>query len=81
MGVKAAPTQANFVMLDTGRPATAVYREMMRRGVIVRPLHGFGLPTHIRVTIGTARQNMMMLSALRGALDALDGEGKVPSGP
>ena len=41
---------------------------MMRKGVIVRPMNGYGLPEHVRITIGTAEENERSISALREVL-------------
>ena len=41
---------------------------MMKKGVIVRPAHIFGLPQQIRVTIGTEEQNAKFLSVLKAVL-------------
>jgi histidinol-phosphate aminotransferase len=40
----------------------------LRRGVIVRPVGGYGLPEHLRVTIGTAAENERFLAALAASL-------------
>jgi histidinol-phosphate aminotransferase len=62
------PTQANFLMIDLGRPAGPVCEGLLRAGVIVRPGTGFGRPTCIRVTIGTPEQNHRFATALRGEM-------------
>ncbi len=61
------PSEANFVMVDLGRPAGPVYEALLRRGVIVRPVHG--RPTWIRVTIGTPEENQRFAEALRETLE------------
>jgi histidinol-phosphate aminotransferase len=66
MGLAVAPSQANFVLVDVGRPARPVYDRLLERGVIVRP---FGsLPTSLRVTCGLPRENDRFLSALKEVL-------------
>jgi histidinol-phosphate aminotransferase len=66
LGLGVAPSQANFVFVDLRRDARAVYDELLRLGVIVRP---FGnLPTSIRVTVGTPAENDRFLGALREVL-------------
>jgi histidinol-phosphate aminotransferase len=62
LGVKPAPTQANFVLVDVGRPARPVYDALLRRGVIVRPFAS--LPTSLRVTFGLPGENDRFLRAL-----------------
>ena len=68
LGVRHLPSAGNFVMIDCGRPAPPVYEAMLRRGVIVRPVGNYGLPNHLRITIGTREQNERMLAALKQAL-------------
>jgi histidinol-phosphate aminotransferase len=62
LGVRTAPTQANFVLADVGRPARPVYDALLRRGVIVRPFAS--LPTSLRVTFGLPEENDRFLRAL-----------------
>ena len=62
------PSQANFLTFDCGRASTPVYEALLRHGVIVRPMAGYGLPEHLRVTVGTATQNARFIDALDAAL-------------
>jgi histidinol-phosphate aminotransferase len=64
LGLTYVPTQANFVLIDVGRPASQVFDGLMRRGVLVRPCASFGLPNHIRVTVGTPAENQRFAAAL-----------------
>jgi len=66
--VKYQPTQANFICIDLGREADAVFTELLRQGVIIRPLSSFGLRDSIRVTIGTKEQNEAFINALKKGL-------------
>lgn len=68
LGVRHFPTQGNFVLVDCVAPALPIYEGMLRRGVIVRPVGNYGLPNHLRITIGTEAQNQRMLAALEHAL-------------
>jgi histidinol-phosphate aminotransferase len=68
LGVRHYPSAGNFVLVDCGRPGAAVYESMLRQGVIVRPVGGYGLARHLRITIGTAEQNRRMLDALQHSL-------------
>lgn len=61
---------ANFVCVRLGADAKGVFEDLLREGLIVRPLHGFGLPDHIRVTVGEREANDRVvagLAALRAA--------------
>jgi len=69
LGLAPPPSQANFVYVDLGRPAGAVYETMLRGGVIVRPVG----PTQVRITVGTPAENRRCLATLEAAL-AMDAE-------
>lgn len=68
LGVRVYPSVCNFVLIDCHRSGGAIYEALLRQGVIVRPLGGYGLPTHLRITIGTEDENARMLAALAIAL-------------
>jgi histidinol-phosphate aminotransferase len=63
MGVKVHRSAGNFVLADVGA-GNAVYEGLLREGVIVRPVAGYGLPRCVRITIGTEAQNERLISAL-----------------
>ncbi|WP_423823834.1 histidinol-phosphate transaminase [Salinisphaera sp. SPP-AMP-43] len=63
-GLASLPSQANFLTFDTQRQAQPVYDALLHEGVIVRPLAGYGLPNHLRVTIGKPEENARFLAAL-----------------
>jgi histidinol-phosphate aminotransferase len=67
LGVEVVPSGANFVMVKTGN-GRAVFQELQKRKVIVRPMDPYGLPDHIRITIGTPGQNQTILDALKEVL-------------
>jgi histidinol-phosphate aminotransferase len=66
----AQPAVANFVYADVGEDAKPLFEALLREGVIVRPLHGFGAPNAIRVTVGTADENEFFADALTRAMSA-----------
>lgn len=68
LGLSFIPSIGNFITLDCGRPAAPVFEALLREGVIVRPLAGYGLPAHLRVSIGTAQENARFLTALHKVL-------------
>jgi histidinol-phosphate aminotransferase len=61
------PSHANFVTFHVGDGA-GVFQRLLKQGVIVRPIGAYGLPQHLRVTIGTAAENERFLAALGNAL-------------
>ncbi len=66
--VKILPSIGNFVLAHVGPRAQAVYEGMLRRGVIVRPVASYGLREHLRITVGTAEQNVRCIEAMRDSL-------------
>lgn len=62
------PSVANFVSVDTGRPAASLYDALLREGVIVRPVASYGMPNHLRVTVGLPEENARFLAALAKVL-------------
>jgi histidinol-phosphate aminotransferase len=68
LGLSYVPTQANFVLFHTPRPAVEMYEAMLRRGILLRPCVSFGLPHSLRVTIGTTEENEMFAEALEFVL-------------
>lgn len=68
LGLRYIPSRANFVTVHVGPDADRVYREMLAAGVIVRPIAGYGLPEHLRVTVGLPEHNERFLAALASAL-------------
>ncbi|MBB6052785.1 histidinol-phosphate transaminase [Armatimonas rosea] len=67
LGLSWVPTRANFIVVDTGRPAKAMFDALLKQGIIVRAFPK-DLPTHLRVTIGTPEQNARFLEALEACL-------------
>jgi histidinol-phosphate aminotransferase len=68
MGVPYIPSAGNFVTVDVGRPAGEVYEALLAEGVIVRPVEAYGLPTHLRVSVGLERENRRFLAMLAKVL-------------
>ena len=60
----AGPAVANFVFVDLGEDALPSFEALLREGVIVRPLAGFGAPQAIRVTVGTPEEHVFLAEAL-----------------
>ncbi len=67
IGVETVPTGANFILVKTGN-GRAVFQELQKREVIVRPMDPYGLPEYIRISLGTPEQNMKVLNALKAVL-------------
>jgi len=68
LGLEYIASYGNFITIRVGK-APEVYKKLLKRGVIVRPVGGgYGLPEHLRVTIGTAEENERFLNALAASL-------------
>ncbi|HSG90583.1 MAG TPA: histidinol-phosphate transaminase [Pseudomonadales bacterium] len=68
------PSVGNFVTVQVaarGVAAADVYEALLREGVIVRPVAGYGLPEHLRVTVGLPAENERFLAALDRVLARL----------
>ncbi|MEQ1544081.1 histidinol-phosphate transaminase [Methyloglobulus sp.] len=69
LGLEWIPSAGNFVSVDLKRPGQPVYEALLRKGVIVRPVANYGLPNHLRISIGTPTENQFFLKALAEALN------------
>jgi len=67
-GLRVTPSQTNFLLVDFGRDASAVEAALVSRGVVPRPMAGYGLPECLRITVGTRVDNARLLQALDEAL-------------
>jgi histidinol-phosphate aminotransferase len=63
LGLAWVPSAANFVLVRVGR-GVDVYEALLRDGVIVRPMDGYGFPAHVRVSIGLPAENARCIAAL-----------------
>jgi histidinol-phosphate aminotransferase len=68
LGLGVVPSEANFLLVDVGRSGAALYEDLLRLGVIVRPVANYGYPNHLRITVGLPEENDRLLAALRDAL-------------
>lgn len=69
LGLRLLPSQTNFLTAGFGRDCGLLHRALLERGIIVRPMGSYGLPQHLRITIGTKDQNSRFLDALTEVLD------------
>lgn len=61
------PPVANFMLINVG-DGQAVFEALWRKGIIVRPMAGYGLPEWIRVSIGTEKDNQSFIDAMTGVI-------------
>jgi histidinol-phosphate aminotransferase len=69
LGLPYIPSFGNFVTFRV-RDAAGVFERLLRLGVIVRPVASYGMPEHLRVTVGTESENARFLESLARALAA-----------
>ena len=65
MGLRYIPSQANFVLVDTGRDGEEVFQALLKSGMIVRSMKAYGLASWIRVTIGRRSENARFYRLLK----------------
>jgi len=63
-GLRTFPSQTNFLLVDFARDAAEIERRLFAHAVVVRPMAGYGLPTCLRITVGTRAENRRLLEAL-----------------
>ena len=68
LGFGVAPSHGNFVLAAFGedgpRSAAAADEFLQKRGILIRRMEGYGLPAHLRISIGTAEENGLLIAAL-----------------
>jgi histidinol-phosphate aminotransferase len=83
LGFRPVASEANFVFMAVGPEAKDLSDELLRMGVIVRPLGWMGFPEAMRISVGTAEENDKCLSAMARVLNGKDGDAlkRAPTAP
>lgn len=68
LGLTTIPSVCNFVTVDVEKPGREVFQALLREGVITRPLDGYGLPNHLRISVGLPEENNRCLAAVKKVL-------------
>lgn len=63
LGLEFIPSVGNFLCVAFDRTGAEIYQALLREGVIVRPVANYGLPNHLRVTVGSESDNERLLEA------------------
>lgn len=58
------PSQTNFLLVESGSQTSAIEAALLQRGIVLRPMVGYGLPDCLRVTVGDRDENLRLRSAL-----------------
>ena len=65
------PSSGNFVSVDVKQNAKPIYEALLQKGVIVRPVANYEMPKHLRISIGTQRENQIFIQALSEVLQGV----------
>jgi len=68
LGIDYIPSVGNFLIFKSPKDADELYQELLRKGVIVRPMKGYKLPEYLRVTVGLENENQRFIQALEELL-------------
>jgi len=63
-GLKVSPSQTNFLLVEFGDAASRIEAALVARGVVLRPMGGYGLGECLRITVGTEAENARLLAML-----------------
>ena len=74
LGLGYIPSVGNFISIDFNQDAGPIYEGLLREGVIVRPIAGYEMPHHLRVTIGLEEENARFGESLRRVLNRKVGQ-------
>jgi histidinol-phosphate aminotransferase len=69
LGIRYVPTYTNFILIDLGKDPIPLYGALLKEGVIVRPVGGYGLKTHLRVTVGLPEENERFVNAIKKVIN------------
>jgi histidinol-phosphate aminotransferase len=65
LGYEYLPSKANFISFDCKENSTDAFNKLLHHGVIVRSLGVYKMPNHLRVSIGTPKENLLFLEKLK----------------
>ena len=68
LGLDYIPSVGNFICVALPHPGREIHAQLLRTGVIVRPVDGYGLPRHLRISVGLESENQRCIQALDGVL-------------
>lgn len=64
MGLEFIPSKGNFICVDFEQPADDIYQALLKAGVIVRPIANYGMPNHLRISVGLETENSLFINEL-----------------
>lgn len=69
IGLEHLPVFGNFITIDLKQNADTIFKKLLAQGVIVRPIANHGLPSMLRVSIGTKEENDIFINELKKVLN------------
>lgn len=66
--IKFFPSEGNFLLIDVATDTTSIFQELLKRGIIVRPLKPYGLDSYLRISVGLKAENRQFIKALTSIL-------------
>ena len=67
LGLETVPSSANFLLIKTGE-GRRHFHELQKKGVIARPMDGYGLPEWLRISVGLPQENHRAMKILKEVL-------------
>ncbi len=68
MGINYWPSQANFILFDTGQKASHVFKQLLKNGIIMRTVENYGWPSFLRMSVGKTEENIKAIDVLTQVL-------------
>ena len=72
LGLGWIPSAGNFLLVDLGVPSGPIYEDLLRSGIITRPVGNYGLPNHLRITVGSDWQNAKLVDELSSLVSKMN---------
>ncbi len=72
LGLASIESVGNFISVDMGASAAPIHEQLLRRGIICRPIDNYGLPNHLRISIGLPAENSRLLTELERLMKPRD---------
>lgn len=64
LGLSFVPSKGNFLLVDFATDAMPIYQQLLQQGIITRPVANYGLPNHLRISIGDEAQMSRVIAVL-----------------
>jgi histidinol-phosphate aminotransferase len=65
LGVRVYESEANFLLIYVGRKAQRIYKGLLKKGIIIRPLTSYGLRGYLRISVGKPEENKAFIKSFK----------------